>query len=503
MKNGRYYITSVILLGLMLTSTFAVFRVYALATPWVGYVKPSYPDYAPSGMPDFDEKQPQFTTDQGHVQYSWCVPVAVADSLWWLDSKYESKNYTNPVPPPTVSDHFNLVTAYGQWDDHDPQNVFGLVAELAGNMHTDGIGVGGGYVGTRYADIQPGINTYLTNHGVAGLFEVHGADFPVFSWIDQQVEACQDVELCLEFWYFTGQNWQPVTNPIFELGHCVTCAGVNSTTSQVLVSDPYYNAFEAGLVPGRSPVPHTDLTTAVHNNATLVSQDAYNVVQFPIPPPPGYPIGVLELQNYLQINGFTIDPNWHAFIRGAVAVSPVPTHDVAVTNVTTSKTGCTPMPTVGQNMTMTVNVTVADTGDFDESNITVTAFAAPSMPPSIAIGQVNVSLTAGSSANLTLTWNTTGASYGSYTISATAGPVAGETYTGDNTLSDGTTLVTIPGDINGDGKVGLSDLSILAKAYGTTPGSPKWVANADLNGDGKVGLSDLSILAKHYGQHYP
>ena len=496
MKNKRYYAISVILLGLMLTSTFAVFRVHA-QTPWVGYVKPSYPDYATSGMPDFDEKQPQFTTDQGHVQYSWCVPVAVADSLWWLDSKFESKNYSSPVPPPTISDHFSLVTAYGQWDDHDPQNVFGLVPELAVDMHTDGLGVGGGYVGTKYADIQPGINIYLANHGVAGLFEVHGANYPAFSWIDQQVEACQDVELCLEFWYFNGGVWIPATNPIFELGHCVTCAGVNPATSQVLVSDPYYNAFEAGMVPGRSPVPHIDLSSSDHNNASLVSQDGYTAVPFGMmPPPPGYPMPALELQNYLQLNGFSQDPNWHAFIRGAVAVSPVLTHDVAVTNVTTSKTGCTPMPTVGQNLTMTVNVTVADTGDFDENNVTVTAYAAPSMPPSITIGQVYVNLTAGNSVNLTLTWNTTGASYGNYTISATAGPVLGETNTGDNTLSDGKILVTIPGDINGDFTVGLADLVTLANAYGSRPGDVKWNPNSDLDNNRIVGLSG----SRHHGK---
>ncbi len=264
MKSRKTDAVVLIITVIILVSTMAVFRAHGAFAPWQGYVKPAFPDYAPSGMPDFDEKQPQFTTDVGHVQYSWCVPVAVADSLWWLDSEGESINYSTPVPPPTISDHYSLVTSYGGlWDDHDPQNVFGLVPELAVDMHTDGIGVGGGYVGTRYADIQPGINTYLTNHGVAGLFEVHGADFANFNWVDQQVEACQDVELCLEFWYFTGNGWQPITTPIFELGHCVTCAGVNSTTSQVLVSDPYYNAFEAGLVPGRSPVPHVDISTSL------------------------------------------------------------------------------------------------------------------------------------------------------------------------------------------------------------------------------------------------
>ena len=112
MKHSIYGAGCLILAVMMLASTIAVFRASATTT-WLGYAKPGFPDYAPSGMPDFDEKQPQFTTDQGHVQYSWCVPVAVADSLWWFDSKYESMNYSNPVPPPTISDHFNLVTAYG------------------------------------------------------------------------------------------------------------------------------------------------------------------------------------------------------------------------------------------------------------------------------------------------------------------------------------------------------------------------------------------------------
>jgi hypothetical protein len=64
-------------------------------------------------------------------------------------------------------------------------------------------------------------------------------------------------------------------------------------------------------------------------------------------------------------------------------------------------------------------------------------------------------------------------------------------------------IVTIPGDLNGDFKVSLSDLSILAKAYNTKQGDVKWNANADIDSEGTVGLSDLSIMAKHYNQHYP
>jgi hypothetical protein len=103
---------------------------------------------------------------------------------------------------------------------------------------------------------------------------------------------------------------------------------------------------------------------------------------------------------------------------------------------------------------------------------------------------------------VTFVWNASG-SYGNYTISATAGSVAGETNIGDNTQSDGTVLITIPGDINGDLKVSLADLVLLANAYGSKPGDIKWNPNADLNDDGKISLQDLVIMANHYGQHYP
>jgi hypothetical protein len=63
--------------------------------------------------------------------------------------------------------------------------------------------------------------------------------------------------------------------------------------------------------------------------------------------------------------------------------------------------------------------------------------------------------------------------------------------------------VTVPGDVNGDFKVTLADLVILATAYQSRPSQITWNANADIDGNGTVGLSDLVILAQHYGQHYP
>jgi hypothetical protein len=62
------------------------------------------------------------------------------------------------------------------------------------------------------------------------------------------------------------------------------------------------------------------------------------------------------------------------------------------------------------------------------------------------------------------------------------------------------TYASIPGDLNGDSKVSLADLVILALAYGSKPGDSNWNPNADIDGNLVVGLSDLVILAQNYGR---
>lgn len=52
------------------------------------------------------------------------------------------------------------------------------------------------------------------------------------------------------------------------------------------------------------------------------------------------------------------------------------------------------------------------------------------------------------------------------------------------------------GDVNGDGKVNLVDLSIVLKAMGTRPGQRYWNPAADVNGDRHVDLCDLFIVIR-------
>jgi hypothetical protein len=64
------------------------------------------------------------------------------------------------------------------------------------------------------------------------------------------------------------------------------------------------------------------------------------------------------------------------------------------------------------------------------------------------------------------------------------------------------THTMIAGDLNGDGKVSLQDLTLLALAYGSKPGDLKWNLKADIDGNGAVGLLDLTRMAMNYGLSY-
>jgi len=510
--------------------------------PW--YYKPAYIDYAPSGMPDFDERQGGIYNWSYGGAWSHCGPVAVANSLWWLDSEFES----NPVQPPTINDHFSLVSAFGAWDDHDSRNVVPLVEKLAWFMDTDGRLTGLLHKGTSAADMQAGLTHYLSWSGVnpqgdvdgdgsvtpadanlvaiaygsmpgspnwnlaadldqsnsvdmgdanivaahmgqTGKFYEHTVNQPEFDYIEQEVKRCQDVVLSIGYYVWTGSMWYR------EDGHFVTVAGVNNQTVQVAISDPIRDAFENGLIAeGRIPILHPHMPPeppyTTHNNAAYVSQDIYSVV--PVPPvPPGLP-GKWALANFPP-GGLP----FVAVIEHAIITSPLGIHDIAVTNLTTCKDGCTPMPVVCQNFTAHVNVTVLNEGNVAE-NVTVTAYANTTI-----IGTQSVlNLYPLNQTVVTFLWNTTGYAIVNYTLSAYATPVPGETHTVDNVYNyTGYVRVTIAGDINCDNKVDMKDIGGAAYGFNTTPGQPGWNPNADVTDDHKIDMKDIGTIAKHFGEH--
>jgi len=90
--------------------------------------------------------------------------------------------------------------------------------------------------------------------------------------------------------------------------------------------------------------------------------------------------------------------------------------------------------------------------------------------------------------------------YGSpwYSIWMNAPPGTYQLNEEDAVGSNCTVLTVSPlvGDVNGDLKVDIRDLQIVAVAFGSTPSSSNWNPYADVNGDGRVDIRDVALVAK-------
>lgn len=58
----------------------------------------------------------------------------------------------------------------------------------------------------------------------------------------------------------------------------------------------------------------------------------------------------------------------------------------------------------------------------------------------------------------------------------------------------------MPGDINGDGVVDISDAILLSHSFGSATGDPAFNPAADLDANGVIGIFDVLWLAKKVGQ---
>ena len=241
---------------------FALFR--RIIPPDFFWKAGDWRDYAPSGMPDFDQKQDNWRNAAG--RWNFCGPVALANSLWWFDSKFEP----NPIPPPVINDGYPLVQSYATglvpWDDHDPRNVLPLVNDLAALAGT-------GPNGTTPPQMFTAIQNYLAARGLAGQYIITLLGKPGFDWVEQEIERSEDVVLLIGFWQATATGWRRIG------GHYVTAVGVYSPKYLIAFSDPFVDAAELGgwgrVLPAGHPNPHG---VGLHNDARFVSHDIYRVV---------------------------------------------------------------------------------------------------------------------------------------------------------------------------------------------------------------------------------
>jgi uncharacterized repeat protein (TIGR01451 family) len=237
------------------------------------YWKPGpWEDYAPSGMPDFDQKQDNWFV-AGPLGPAWthCGPVAMANSLWWFDSKFETLTGTMP---PVISDTYPLVWSYADWDDHHHQNVIPLVDDLANNYFGTNATVP---FGTSVYDMYTGMQRYLRDHNLWDDYVVTLVRAPTFEWVADEVMRSEDVVLLLGFYELQG-DWVRVG------GHYVSVAGVDPAGA-IAFSDPFLDASESGLAAGRvlsgtMLLPHKPgHSPDLHNDAGNISHDIYPIAK--------------------------------------------------------------------------------------------------------------------------------------------------------------------------------------------------------------------------------
>jgi hypothetical protein len=58
----------------------------------------------------------------------------------------------------------------------------------------------------------------------------------------------------------------------------------------------------------------------------------------------------------------------------------------------------------------------------------------------------------------------------------------------------------LEGDLNGDKIVDMKDIGIATRAFGSTPGHPRWNPVADVNHDLKVDMKDIGIVIRNFGK---
>jgi len=167
-------------------------------------------------------------------------------------------------------------------------------------------------------------------------------------------------------------------------------------------------------------------------------------------------------------------------------------HDIAVTNIATSKT------VVGQGYPVSINVTIENQGTFTET------FNALVYANTTVIGTlVDITLESRNSITLTFTWSTTGVPYGNYTISAYATPVSDEIDTINNKFIHGCVLITLKGDADFNRLVEMPDFYIWRENFGKSTGEWPSHVNPDFDSNGLVELSDFFKWRENFGATVP
>jgi hypothetical protein len=275
-------------------------------------------------------------------------------------------------------------------------------------------------------------------------------------------------------------------------------AGINSTSLQIGISDPWNDTAEYGgpgvVLPPTPTHPPAGHASTVHNNASFVSHDIYPVLILPAGSP-----GKWALTGF----GYPYWPppypaNVYVIVEAAVITSQAPpVCGVHITNVATFHWGL-PESQGYPGWTVQVNVTVYNNGTMP-LNCTVKAYYY-NATTTVLIGTQNIiNLAPTNTITLMFNWVLPSPPCKTYTVKANATSACGAS----DQFIDGSMKVKFPGDVNNSNKVTWEDLSALGAAYGSKngpPRSPNWNPQCDFNDSGTVTWEDLSVIGANYGK---
>ena len=174
----------------------------------------------------------------------------------------------------------------------------------------------------------------------------------------------------------------------------------------------------------------------------------------------------------------------------------VENHDLAVVEVSTSKNGCLPVPTVGHGYTTDVIVVVENLGEFTET-FDIAVYANYTRVNTLH----GASLAQGSTGAFTVTWDTSSVVKGYWLVKALLESTT-DIDLSDNSMTDGVVLVTLPGDVDGDRDVDIFDVVAMVSGYGSREGDPGYLSNYDIDDDRDIDIFDMIAGIAHYRESW-
>lgn len=246
----------------------------------------SLPNYAPSGMPDFNQYQNNWD--------NFCGPVALANIVWYIDSKYSDhdgipgdgedifsmvQDYHapgEPNPGPNTDDHnFNNVNDLES--PYDPeQSQFGneLIEKLAWYCDTNAERTGNPDIveGTPTINVTAGFQMWLQDYDLESKFHVEGYDIGLpyeedfhqndyDHYLDENLTFEQIAERVVngDFVMLAIFGYDPYGH--FHFAHWITVVGVNLDSYQLALSNPSRDTDN----PNGEPISHNDAANVSHD----------------------------------------------------------------------------------------------------------------------------------------------------------------------------------------------------------------------------------------------